>query len=171
MKKTLPLEVAAPVDGVEVRCSPIHGMGVFATREFDPGDEIGVYAGRRFAPGKQHNSWNDQLTYLFGLSDGSTIDGAQNGNAMRHINHACTPNVEAMERYGRGRKLEVAIFAAEHITADQELFLNYSLDVDAQDSDSFPCACGSALCTGTMAATLTNLEAVGFAGEFATERA
>lgn len=156
MKNTHPSEDAAPVDGVEIRCSPIHGMGVFATRDFDPGEEIGVYTGRRFGPGKQHKSWNHQLTYLFGLSDGSTIDGAQKGNAMRHLNHACTPNVEAMERYGRGRKLEVAIFAVEPIAAGQELFLNYSLDVDAQDADSFSCTCGSVACTGTMAATLTH---------------
>jgi SET domain-containing protein len=152
MKKPIQSEAAAPVEGVEIRSSPIHGLGVFALKDFAPGEEIGIYAGRRFPPGKQHKSWNDQLTYLFGLSDGSTIDGAQKGNAMRHLNHACSPNVEAMERNIRGGKIEIAIFAIDHIEAGQELFLNYSLDVDAQDADSFPCACGTVACTGTMAA-------------------
>ena len=152
MKKTKYTSVAAPLEGVEIRCSPIHGLGVFALRDFHAGEEIGLYAGRRFGPGKQHSSWNDQLTYLFGLSDGTTIDGAQNGNATRHLNHACTPNVEAIERYARRGKLEIAICAIDRINAGQELFLNYALDVDSQDAANFPCACGTAACTGTMAA-------------------
>jgi len=49
-----------------------------------------------------HPVWNDQLTYPFGLSDGSIIDDAEGGNATRHINHACVPNVEVVERRSAG---------------------------------------------------------------------
>ena len=102
---------AAPLEGVEVRQSEIHGLGVFALRDWRVGEEIGLYADRRYAPDESHASWNDQLTYLFGLSDGSVIDGAQGGNATRHINHACTPNVEAVERYADNDELKLVVRA------------------------------------------------------------
>jgi hypothetical protein len=100
---------AAPLKGVEVRQSEIHGQGVFALRDFLGGEEIGLYAGRRFAPDESHAGWDDQLTYLFGLSDGSVIDGAQGGNATWHINHACSPNVEAVERRAYNDELELVV--------------------------------------------------------------
>jgi SET domain-containing protein len=78
----------ADLSAVEVRQSDVHGRGVFSLRNLRPGEVIGHYAGRRYGPDETHPGWNDQLTYLFGLSDGSVIDDAEGGNATRHINHA-----------------------------------------------------------------------------------
>ena len=146
--ETLPPALA----GVEVRQSGVHGHGVFATRALRAGAEIGRYAGRRYAAGEVHADWDDGLTYLFGLSDGSMIDGAQGGNATRHLNHACEPNVEAVEAYGAADRLEVVISARRRIGVGEELFLDYALDVAGDDPADYPCACGSARCRGTLAA-------------------
>ncbi len=141
-----------PLDGVEVRRSGVHGYGVFAARALRIGKKIGHYAGRRYAPGDTGDGWDDRLTYLFGLSDGSVIDGAQGGNATRHLNHACEPNVEATEEYGKAGELVIVIRAIRRIAAGEELFLDYSLDVAGDDPAAYPCACGSKRCRGTLAA-------------------
>lgn len=145
--------IAVPLDGVEVRRSDIHGQGVFALRGRRAGEEIGLYSGRRHAPGETHPDWNDRLTYLFGLSDGSVIDGAQGGNATRHINHACAPNVEAVERRADDDELELVIRAIRRIRAGEELFLDYALVIDGDDPANYPCACATGACRGTMAAS------------------
>lgn len=137
-----------------MRRSRIHGRGVFALRDLHPGQVVGHYAGRRFAPDEFHPDWNDQLTYLFGLSDGSIIDGARGGNATRYINHACEPNVEAIERRERDGELLVVIQTTRAIPAGAELFLDYALVIDGEDPADYPCACGSDMCRGTMAAPI-----------------
>lgn len=115
---------ATPLETVEVRRSGVHGHGVFAARALRARQKIGTYAGRRYAADEAHASWDDQLTYLFGLSDGSMIDGAQGGNATRHINHACEPNVEAVEDHDDDGHLAVIIRATRRIHPGEELFLD-----------------------------------------------
>jgi len=143
---------ADPLEGVEVRRSKVHGQGVFAVRSYRAGDTIGRYAGRRYGPGEHHAGWDDRLTYLFALSDGSTIDGAQGGNAIRHINHACMPNVEAIERRAANGGLELMVRATRRIRAGDELFLDYALIIGGEDPTEYACACGTGACRGTMAA-------------------
>ena len=145
---------ATPLEGVEVRRSEIHGQGVFALRGWRVGEEIGLYAGRRYGPNESPVEWDDQLTYLFGLSDGSVVDGAQGGNATRHLNHACAPNVEAVERYADDGELELAVFAVRRIRTGEELFLDYALAIDGDDPAVYPCACGTGACRGTMVASV-----------------
>ena len=150
-KKT-PKRNALNAQAVEVRQSTVHGHGVFAVRTLRAGQEVAPYTGLRYAPDEAHDSWDDQLTYLFGLSDGSMIDGAQGGNATRHINHACEPNVEAIESYDAAGELIVTIHAIRAIRAGEELFLDYALDVYGEDPACYPCRCGTAGCRGSLAA-------------------
>ncbi|MEP7294894.1 MAG: SET domain-containing protein [Burkholderiales bacterium] len=142
----------AELTAVEVMRSEIHGRGVFARKALRAGQLVGEYAGKRYGPDEVHAEWNDKLTYLFGLSDGSIIDGAQGGNATRHINHACAPNVEAVESYGAGGELIVKVRAMRRIRAGEEILLDYALVVDGDDPADYPCACGHEICRGTMAA-------------------
>lgn len=142
-----------PLEGVEVRQSGVHGHGVFATRTLQASEQIGRYAGRRYAPDHVEDAWNDRLTYLFGLSDGSMIDGAQGGNATRHLNHACVPNMEAIEVYDASDELVIVICATRRIATGEELFLDYALEVDGDDPAAYPCACGSTRCRGTLVTT------------------
>ena len=137
---------------VDVRRSAIHGRGVFALRALRAREEIGHYTGRRYASDQNDTAWDGSLTYLFGLSDGTVIDGAQGGNATRHINHACAPNVEAVERRAADDTLVLVVRTLRRIQADEELFLDYALIIDGDEPSGYPCACGTADCRGTMAA-------------------
>lgn len=149
-----PKKAASPLAHVEVRSSGIHGHGVFAVHDLPPGVLVGVYAGRRYAAHEVDAVGNDGgPTYLFGLSDGTVIDGAEGGNATRYLNHACEPNCEAVEDYAENGDLVVTIYTLRAVPAGQELFLDYALDIDRQDDPSeYPCSCGLASCRGTLAA-------------------
>ena len=147
---------ASSLAHIEVRHSSVHGHGVFAARDLPPGTLIGVYAGRRYTAHEAGAmAWDDRLTYLFALSDGTLIDGAQGGNATRHLNHACEPNCEAVEDYDEDGRLTVRIETTQSIRANDELFLDYALDIDAGDDPSdYPCHCGLARCRGTLVASI-----------------
>ena len=134
--------------------SSIHGEGAFAARDLSEGQRIGVYEGRRYSAREaKRRDWDHALTYVFGLTDGSVIDASSGGNATRHFNHSCAPNCIAYEEPGpRGRAI-VVFYALRAIRAGEELFLDYSLDVDpSEEPGAFGCACGAAACRGTMLA-------------------
>jgi SET domain-containing protein len=137
---------------VEVRHSPVHGHGVFALKPLPPGSVIGLYTGRRYTPeALVARQWDNALTYVFGLSDGSAIDGADGGNATRYINHSCAPNCAAFEIEDDDGHLWVEVEALTRIAPGQELFIDYSLDTKDAGAGSYRCCCGAALCRGTMA--------------------
>ena len=147
-----------PFDPADIRTShsTIHGTGLFAVRALPAGHRVGVYEGRRYSARQAaQRDWSDTLTYVFGLSNGSLIDGSEGGNATRHLNHSCAPNCVAYEETGLRRKKIIVIYTLHEIDVGQELFIDYSLDVDGQaDADAFRCACGSADCRGTMVSPL-----------------
>jgi SET domain-containing protein len=139
---------------IEIRPSAIHGTGAFATRDISEGERIGTYAGRRYSAREvRRRDWNNSLTYVFALSDGSVIDGADEGNATRHLNHSCAPNCVAYEEDGPGGELAIGFYALRAIRADEELRLDYRLEVDAaEERGTFACVCGAVECRGTMLA-------------------
>jgi SET domain-containing protein len=140
----------------EVRKSPVHGNGVFATRAIEAGERIIEYRGERI-------DWDEAIlradqrggpinhTFYFSLHDGRVIDGGSRGNDARWINHACSPNCEAYEEDGR-----VYIHALYDIEAGEELNYNYALIYDERHTPAlkrlFACRCGTPGCTGTMLA-------------------
>lgn len=145
-----------PTAGLEVRRSPVHGLGVFALRRFAPGEHIARYDGRRIpAEQAEGEHWDTRLTYLFALSDGSMIDGADGGNASRHINHSCAPNCVAYE-VEDGGELHIEIEACTPIAVGHELFLDYQLIAEPEHPDEFACRCASVTCRGTMLASPTS---------------
>jgi SET domain-containing protein len=139
---------------IDVRQSGIHGHGAFAAQDFHEGQRLGIYEGRRYTASQAgRRDWDSRLTYVFGLTDGTVIDASDGGNASRHINHSCAPNCVAYEERGPRGKLVVAFYALRDIRAGEELFLDYSLEVDeSEDRSTFGCACGAPGCRGTMLA-------------------
>jgi SET domain-containing protein len=140
-----------------VRQSPIHGRGVFAQRTIAAGDCIIEYLGERI-------EWEEATrraevsgtplnhTFFFSLADGRVIDGGDNGNEARFINHACEGNCEALEDE-EGR---VFIYALGDIEEGEELVYNYALIYEERHTPAvkkaFACHCGSPNCSGTMLA-------------------
>lgn len=142
-------------DKVEVRHSTIHGLGAFARRALQPRSEIGAYVGRLYSPGQvAARDWDNALTYVFGLSDGSIIDGSEGGNATRHLNHSCAPNCEAVEVTDDDGGLRIVISTRRRVRLGEELFIDYALDIGNDDPADYPCQCGAPNCRGTMAAQL-----------------
>ncbi len=146
-------EIEAHAVPIEVRGSTIHGLGAFATADLAPGSRIGPYTGRRYRPDQiAARDWDHLLTFVFGLSDGSLIDGAEGGNATRHINHSCAPNCVAYEMEPDEGPAWIEIEALAHITPGTELFLDYQLDPGEGQPADFACHCGAARCRSTLVA-------------------
>ena len=138
---------------IAVRSSGIHGLGVFASARIAVGTSIGRYEGRRYtAKQAARRSWDQAVTYVFGVSDGTLIDGAQGGNATRHINHSCAPNCVAYEVLGNDGTVWIVIEALTRISSGTELLLDYSLNVEQAAPDDYPCRCGAERCRGTLIA-------------------
>jgi SET domain-containing protein len=147
-----PEPTADTAPDLEVRPSTVHGLGAFVRRGVQKGHVLGPYTGRRLSPAEvARQDWNNALTYVFGLSDGSVIDGAVGGNATRHINHSCAPNVQAYEVEDEDGTASVVIEAKRRLRAGEELFLDYALDIGEDNPADYPCRCGSPKCRGTMA--------------------
>lgn len=137
---------------VDVHDSGVHGLGAFASQDLAVGTKLGQYAGRRYsAEEAEAVDWDSSLTYLFGLSDGTLIDGSDGGNATRHLNHACEPNCEAVEVQRRGRRIVLEVRTIKPVRAGDELFIDYALTVDESDPRTdYPCYCKSVGCRGTL---------------------
>lgn len=128
---------------VEARPSPIHGLGLFALRPFDPGERLATYAGpivdRHPGPDAQG------MTHAMELEPGCWIDGRDADNLARHANHSCDPNAEAI------RKGDVVhLIARRRVAAGEEITFDYGYGLpDALDQ---PCRCGAGGCPGRIIA-------------------
>ncbi len=139
---------------IRVRHSAIHGNGVFATRKIPAGARIIEYAGKRITEAQAEKRFgldpdNPHHTFFFSLESGKLIDGGDQGNDARWINHACAPNCEAQEEKGR-----VYIHALRDIARGEELACDYGLVIEEKMSkalkEAYACRCGAADCRGTM---------------------
>ena len=139
---------------ITVRTSPIHGRGVFALADLPTGTLLLEYKGLRLSWKEaqrihEKSGAEDGHTFLFGLDDGSVIDGARGGNSARWLNHSCAPNCEAEQDGER-----VFIRAIRPIGKGQELFIDYRLTVDGRRTAAmkrlYACRCSATACRGTM---------------------
>lgn len=138
---------------IEVRRSAVHGWGAFASKLHKRGALVGRYTGRLYSPGEVgRRDWDPTLTFVFGLSDGSVIDGVEGGNDTRHINHSCHPNCIAYEVACEDGGSRIEIEALRTIRPGEEFFLDYGLDAGEGTADDFPCRCGAQACRGTLVA-------------------
>jgi len=127
--------------GLIIRSSRIHRRGCYTTTPIRKGTRIVEYTGERISIAEADRRYDgEEITYLFGLSDGKhIIDG--NGIAAL-INHSCDGNCEADEVRGR-----VYIFAIRNIRAGEELTYDYNLYDGEGES---PCYCRARNCRGSL---------------------
>jgi SET domain-containing protein len=145
---------SSPTPYLRVAPSGVHGLGAFATCALPAFALLGLYEGRRYSLEEvAAKTWDDQLTYLFTLSNEETIDGAKGGNGTRHLNHACDPNCEAVEEYDDAGRLVLKFQTIVPVDEGDELFIDYCLTADdGSPASDYPCRCGSSNCRGTMLA-------------------
>jgi hypothetical protein len=139
---------------IEVRASPLHGLGVFALRRIARGARVLEYRGERITHEEadrryEHKSAHDNHTFLFIADDTTVIDAGVDGNEARFVNHACDPNCESVIERAR-----VFIDALRTIAPVEELTYDYQIQRETDDPPDidaiFACHCGAARCRGTM---------------------
>src|SRR5688572_17900749 len=138
----------------EIRDSPIHGAGAFATRAIAGGTRLIEYRGERLTPGEADARYPDVAggthhTYLFAIDDDVVIDAAVDGNVARFINHSCGPNCDAVIDAGR-----IWIETIRAIEPGEELAYDYAYVLEERHTPAakrrYPCTCGAATCRGTI---------------------
>jgi SET domain-containing protein len=140
----------------EIRPSPIHGLGAFATRRIRQGTRLIEYTGERLTPAAADARYDDDRcepphVLLFTVDRRTVIDAGVGGNEARYFNHSCAPNCEAVIEQRR-----VYLEAMRTIAAGEELTYDYQLErgrwPPAEWEHRYACRCGAATCRGTMLA-------------------
>ena len=138
----------------EIRRSPIHGRGAFATRRIRKGRRLIEYAGERVTAAEADARYDEHAmehhhTFLFEIDDDCVIDAGRHGNQARFINHSCDPNCAAYLEDGR-----VFIDAIKNIQPGVELAYDYSYERGGRYRSAwkrlYACQCGAANCRGTI---------------------
>ena len=148
----------------EVRQSTVHGRGVFAKQDIAKGTRILEYKGDRLTHKQADRLYEGGAdtghTFLFTLNDYFVIDGNENGNAARWINHSCDPNSTSVceeDEDGYPDRERVYIEALRDIKAGAELNYSYFITLDephtARLKKLWECRCGAKTCTGTILAS------------------
>ncbi len=151
---------ARPIRGtrIELRQSPIHGRGVFALQRLATGSRLIEYKGERITHreadrrhGRDTVDEGPDHTFLMTLDRRYVIDATASRGWAKWINHSCEPNVEALIVGSR-----IYIFALRYIRRGEELFLDYGLNVDADDDPArYRCRCQTSSCRGTLLGATT----------------
>jgi len=143
-----------PASLIEVRRSPVHGMGVFALKPIPKGTRLIEYVGERVSHKEADSRYeekdaNDAHTFLFIVDSRTVIDAGVDGNDARFFNHACNPNCESVIEAKR-----VYIETIREVAPGEELTYDYQIQREQGDPDNidevFACHCGAPACRGTM---------------------
>ena len=139
----------APMSSVYVSESRIHGLGVFAAREFAPGETVLTMDDSRVVDDEhplrpELGEYAHHCDYLAG---GLVI---LQGWPERHINSSCDPNAYA-RRDAEGSR----VVARRPIRPGEEITTDYI--IDCHGGEVWQCACGSARCRRTIASSFFEL--------------
>ena len=148
-------------DWLELRRSPIHGLGGFARRDIPKGTRIIEYAGEKIGNTEADRRYDDESmkrhhTFLFILNSRTCVDAAFEGNEARFLNHSCAPNCEAVIERGH-----IWIEALKDVPAGAELVYDYQYEDDPEYTEEdlrfYACRCGAPNCRGTIVKTRRRL--------------
>lgn len=114
------------------------GLGLYAMQDFHEGEYLLDYTGKKI-PTKEADMLKTR--YLFEVNDEWTIDGEDESNTARYINHSCDPNVEA-EIMGE----RIMIHAARDIRKGEEITIDYGDEYFDEFIKPVGCLCGSSDC-------------------------
>jgi uncharacterized protein len=126
---------------LEVRASPIHGVGGFAVAELPSGSRVVEYVGNRIDKAESLRQCERNNPFIFFLDPEHDLDGQVDWNPARFLNHSCAPNCDAELIQGR-----IWIVAKRDIHAGEEITFNYGYDFESYREH--PCRCGAPDCVG-----------------------
>ena len=137
------------MNDIEVRRSSIHGLGVFATRDFAAGETILAIDDSRVVDA-EHPLRPELGEYAYHqdyLAGGQVVLMPA---PERHINSCCDPNTfvrwDGEQRY---------VVARRAITAGDEITYDYI--IDCHGGEVWQCRCGAARCRGTIVSSYFDL--------------
>jgi SET domain-containing protein len=124
----------------EVRASPIHGRGLFATADIAK-DEIVLVKGGHIVSGQELRAEiNPRLGPVeIQIADDlfiAPVTDEEREASMLYSNHSCDPNL--------GMRGQITFVAMRNISADEELTHDWAMTDN--DDHSTPCSCGAANC-------------------------
>ncbi|MEX0321329.1 MAG: SET domain-containing protein [Puniceicoccaceae bacterium] len=135
----------------EVRQSPIHGRGVFASRKIRKGTRMIEYIGelidkeesnrRGLELFEESQKTGGASVYIFDLNEHWDLDGNKDYNDARLINHSCEPNAEMVNEDDK-----LFLFALRDIRPGEEITFDYGYDLE--HFMDHPCRCGKPSCVG-----------------------
>lgn len=139
----------------EIRLSPIHGRGVFASRRIRKGSRLIEYLGERIDKEEsnrrglelfeQSQQTGGASVYIFDLNESWDLDGDKLYNDARLINHSCAPNSEMVNEDDR-----LFLYALREILPGEEISFDYGYGIE--HFLDHPCRCGAPNCVGYIVA-------------------
>jgi len=130
----------------ELRSSPTHGTGVFATEAIDAGEVVEVWG--EMWEGRQVIRWTtDQAEAEARVAEGMLVMQFDTGlwsieppgtNPGYFINHSCDSNVWMADAF--------TLTARRAVQSGEELTIDYALIEAELDVWDFECDCGAAMC-------------------------
>lgn len=134
-------------NGLIVKCSPIHGRGLFTLVDLHPSQMIIEYSGeiiRHQLCDKREKYYEAKGIgcYMFRIDEFEVIDATTRGNQARFINHSCDPNCISKVLVIQGQK-HIVIFAQRLISKGEELTYDYKFP---KEDVKIQCFCKSSKC-------------------------
>jgi uncharacterized protein len=115
---------------LRVKKSPLHGKGLFASRDIPWGIKIIEYKGQLISDALAEERIAEGADCIFELSDDANLDGAVEGNEARYINHArANPNCFILRDAGR----IWVVAGIEGVRKGEELTFDYGSDYYPQE--------------------------------------
>ena len=127
---------------LEIRESRIHLRGVYALDRIPARRKVIEYTGERISRRETRRRGLGEITYLFGLDDYWTIDGAVGGSGAEIINHSCDPNLRACILRGH-----ILYLSKRVIGPGEELTVDYRF---SDQVEPVKCCCGARTCRGVI---------------------
>ncbi|HKV40994.1 MAG TPA: SET domain-containing protein-lysine N-methyltransferase [Blastocatellia bacterium] len=126
---------------LEVRESRIDGMGLFAALDIPAKRKLGEMSGKSISRREaDRRAKGARRIAIVETRDGRAIDGSQDGNAFRFVNHSCSPNT-----FLRIIGVHVEFYALRRISAGEEITCDY---LASHHDGRLSCRCGSVRCRG-----------------------
>jgi SET domain len=127
--------------------SPIHGIGVFARRDYSPGDVVLWIDDSRIVDATHPLLPGEAAHHCDYLAGGRVVLLRE---PERYINSSCDPNTFVRTVVGRR-----CVVARKTVRAGEELTHDYIIDCDG--GEIWQCRCASARCRGTIVASFFDL--------------
>jgi SET domain-containing protein len=128
---------------VEVRASPIDGLGAFAGQDIPPRLKIGEIRGESVSVQEARiRATRSERIMIVELSSKKAIDFTRSSDPMRYTNHSCRPNARLCIRAGR-----VEFYALAAIATGEEITVNYG---PTHHEGRLACRCGAPGCIGRL---------------------